>query len=281
MTDIFVSLQSVIPQHGLSRLVGSLADLESPVWLKNQLIRRFARTYGIDFDEAQGNGPGDYPSFNAFFTRALKPGARPLADTRYVQPADGVLSQQGKVDDGWLVQAKGRWYSVQSLLAGTEQEADRFAGANCFTTYLSPRDYHRVHMPISGTLTRTRYVPGDLFAVNLRTAAGVEQLYARNERLVCFFDTADGEMAMVLVGAVIVAGISTVWAGRYAPAPEGVVERDFSAAGISLAAGDEMGRFYLGSTVVALLPGKPLNWCVEEGSAVQVNGPLAELDVPQ
>lgn len=275
MTEIMVFLQSLIPQHGLSRLVGWLADLERPVWLKRLFIVAFARGYDIDFGYTESRRLAEWRNFNEFFTRPLRETARPVADTRYVQPAEGLLSQCGVIDEGWLVQAKGRWYSAQDLLAGSAEEAQGFDGASFMTTYLSPRDYHRVHMPISGRLTRTRYVPGDLFAVNQHTARGVDRLYARNERLVCFFDTADGEMALVLVGAVIVAGIETVWAGREQPAPEGVVERDWRAADIQLAAGDEMGRFYLGSTVVALLPRGDLEWCTAAGELVKVNAPLA------
>ena len=201
MTEILVSLQSLLPQHGLSRLVGWLADLERPVWLKRLLIVAFARAYDIDFGYTESRRSAEWRSFNEFFTRGLVEGTRPVADTRYVQPAEGLLSQCGVIDEGWLVQAKGRWYSAHDLLAGSAEEAQAFDGASFMTTYLSPRDYHRVHMPISGRLTRTRYVPGDLFAVNQHTARGVDRLYARNERLVCFFDTADGEMALVLVGA--------------------------------------------------------------------------------
>jgi phosphatidylserine decarboxylase len=276
MTEILVSLQSLIPQHGLSRLVGWLADLERPVWLKRLLIVAFARSYDIDFGYTESRRSAEWRSFNEFFTRPLRDGARPVAETRYVQPAEGLISQYGVVDEGWLVQAKNRWYSAQDLLAGSADEAQAFDGACFMTTYLSPRDYHRVHMPISGRLTRTRYVPGDLFAVNQHTAHGVDRLYARNERLVCFFDTADGEMALVLVGAVIVAGIETVWGGREQPDPSGIVEKDWQGADIQLAAGAEMGRFYLGSTVVALFPRGDLTWQCEQGALVQVNGPLAE-----
>lgn len=276
MTEILVSLQSLIPQHGLSRLVGWLADLERPVWLKRLLIVAFARSYDIDFGYTESRRSAEWRSFNEFFTRPLRDGARPVAETRYVQPAEGLISQYGVVDEGWLVQAKNRWYSAQDLLAGSADEAQAFDGACFMTTYLSPRDYHRVHMPISGRLTRTRYVPGDLFAVNQHTAHGVDRLYARNERLVCFFDTADGEMVLVLVGAVIVAGIETVWGGREQPDPSGIVEKDWRGADIQLAAGAEMGRFYLGSTVVALFPRGDLIWQCEQGALVQVNGPLAE-----
>lgn len=276
MPDILLALQGLLPHHTLSRLVGWLADLERPVLLKRLLIVLFCRAYDVDFGYTESRPSAEWRNFNEFFTRPLLEGARPVATTRYVQPAEGVLSQLGRIDDGWLVQAKGRWYSTEALLAGTEEEASGFAQHHFITTYLSPRDYHRVHMPIAGRLLRTRYVPGDLFSVNLRTASGVDRLYARNERLVCFFETAEGEMALVLVGAMIVAGIETVWGGRETPSPDGVVERDWRDADIRLAAGEEMGRFYLGSTVVALLPFEALTWAVEIGDLVQVNAPLAD-----
>lgn len=214
---------------------------------------------------------GAYPTFNAFFTRALKPGARPLADPeRFVlSPADGGVSQIGDIADGRIVQAKARDYSVAELLAGDAAAAARFDGGRFMTIYLSPSDYHRVHMPAAGTLRQTRYVPGDLFSVNGVTAEGVERLFARNERLACLFDTPLGAMASVMVGAMIVAGVETVWDGRVTPHGKAVEQRDF-ANGPRFAAGDEMGRFYLGSTVVLLFePGK-VEWLPELGPGATV-----------
>ena len=211
------ALQAILPQHSLSRLVGRLAQLERPIWLKNFLIRRFMARYDIDLAEATCSSSEDFPHFNAFFTRSLREGVRPLADSQWCHPADGVLSQRGTLSSSQLVQAKGRTYSVRALLAGSEEEASRFAKGCFATTYLSPRDYHRVHIPIRGHLVRTRYVPGDLFSVNAATVERVDGLLARNERLVCFFETDRGSVAVVMVGAMIVAGIATVWGGREPP----------------------------------------------------------------
>jgi phosphatidylserine decarboxylase len=202
-----------------------------------------------------------YPSFNAFFTRALRPGSRALADAaRFVlSPADGAVSQAGPIAGGRIVQAKAHNYSVAELLGGDEEEAARFEGGRFATIYLSPRDYHRVHMPTDGRLAATRYVPGDLFSVNAVTAEGVENLFARNERLACLFDTPLGQMASVMVGAMIVAGIETVWSGRIAPHGRAVERREFTR-GPVFTAGDEMGRFYLGSTVVLLFEPGRIEW---------------------
>lgn len=202
-----------------------------------------------------------YPSFNAFFTRPLKPGARPLADaqTHVLCPADGAISQIGAIADGRLVQAKGRDYTVKALLADDEVAAARFEGGRFVTIYLAPKDYHRVHMPVDGTLRSTRYVPGRLFSVNAVTAGGVEGLFARNERLACLFDSPAGLMASVMVGAMIVAGVETVWSGRVAPHEKAVVDTAF-AGDVRLSAGAEMGRFYLGSTVILLFEPGRIEW---------------------
>lgn len=266
-----------MPQHHLSRAIGWLAALENPAWLKNLLIKAFIAAYGISLEEAEFMRPEDYRNFNHFFTRALQEGARPQADSRYLQPADGVLSQRGSVDDGALVQAKGRWYSVQGLLAGSEDEAAAFDSGSFATVYLSPKDYHRVHLPISGTLRMTRYVPGDLFAVNNATTAGVDQLFARNERLVCVFDTADGQLAVVLVGAIIVAGIETVWGGVEAPNPKTIREQTWDAdTAPTFPAGAEIGRFFLGSTVVMVSERGDLDWAADAGDTVKVLQALAD-----
>jgi len=267
-------LQTLLPQHHLSRLVGWLARQTQPRWLPQLLIRLFMRSYGISLDEAAANDAADYPHFNAFFTRALQPGARPLAGSRYVAPADGEVSQIGNIDAGSLIQAKGRHYNVTALLGGDEVAAQAYQEGSFATVYLSPKDYHRIHMPITGTLRRTSYVPGDLFAVNLSTAAAVDGLFARNERLICHFETADGPLVMVLVGAIIVAGIETVWGGVESPQPEGVRETRWEATeGPTLAAGDEVGRFFLGSTVILLSPTQ-LDWLVAPGQIVKVREAL-------
>jgi len=271
------ALQAILPQHLLSRVVGKLAQLERPVWLKNLLIRSFMKRYDIDLTEATCSSGEDFPHFNAFFTRSLREGTRPLASSEWIHTADGVLSQRGGVSSGQVVQAKGRDYSVQALLAGTEEEASRYASGCFATTYLSPRDYHRVHMPIRGLLVKTRYVPGDLFSVNAATVDRVDGLLARNERLVCFFETERGGVAVVMVGAMIVAGIATVWGGREAPGAGEIREQVWTANEAPLLeAGQEMGRFFLGSTVVLVTEAADLRWTNEVGEAVTVRSSLAD-----
>ena len=271
------ALQAILPQHLLSRLVGKLAQLEKPVWLKNLLIHSFMKRYDIDLTEATCSSGEDFPHFNAFFTRSLREGMRPLSSSAWVHPADGVLSQRGEVSSGEVVQAKGRNYSVQALLAGTEEEASRYAAGGFATTYLSPRDYHRVHMPIRGHLVKTRYVPGDLFSVNAATVDRVDGLLARNERLVCFFETEQGGVAVVMVGAMIVAGIATVWGGRELPGSGDIREQLWAANEAPLLeAGQEMGRFFLGSTVVLVTEAADLRWANEAGDAVTVRSSLAD-----
>lgn len=272
----FAVLQSLLPQHHLSRAAGWLGHLEGPGWLKTTLIKAFMSSYGISLKDAEIENPEDYPHFNAFFTRALKSDARPLANSRFVMPADGELSQRGPIDAGAMIQAKGRTYTATALLGGDALAAEAFNNGSFATIYLAPRDYHRIHMPTTGTLRRTRYVPGDLFAVNKTTARTVDQLFARNERLVCYFDTANGPLVLVLVGAIIVAGIETVWGGVEAPSPDTIREtcwNDDSAP--TFAAGEEVGRFFLGSTVI-VLTSEQLSWTAEAGAAVKVKTPLAD-----
>ena len=270
------ALQAILPQHLLSRLIGRLAQLENPVWLKNALIRAFMSRYDIDLTEATCSSGEDFPNFNAFFTRSLREGMRPLAASQWSHCADGVLSQRGAIADASLVQAKGRTYTVKQLLAGSDEEARRYAKGCFATTYLSPRDYHRVHTPIRGHLVKTRYVPGDLFSVNAATVDRVDGLLARNERLVCFFETDRGGVAVVLVGAMIVAGISTVWGGREQPGAGDIREQVWTADEAPLLEqGQEMGRFFLGSTVVLVTEASNLSWVNEAGDAVTVRSALA------
>ncbi|KZY38110.1 phosphatidylserine decarboxylase, partial [Alcanivorax sp. HI0044] len=254
---LFVTLQYLVPQHGLSRLVGMLARSEVP-WIKTTFINLFMKRFGIDLSEAQIEDADRFPTFNAFFTRALKPDARPLeasGDNEIACPADGAVSQLGAIRANQVFQAKGHDYSLYDLLGGDSALASEFTNGQFATIYLSPRDYHRVHMPFTGTLRETRYVPGDLFSVNEATANGVPNLFARNERLVCIFDTEQGPMAVILVGAMIVAGIETVFSGQVTPLPKQVVTTDYlRTAPITLEKGEELGRFLLGSTVVMLFP---------------------------
>ena len=263
-TSTFIWLQHIAPQHLLSRIAGSLASSKLP-WLKDMLIRRFIRTYNVDMDQAQKSA-GDYATFNDFFTRALKTGARPIADSGefIVCPADGAISQVGRIDAGRIVQAKGQSYTAAELLGGDTVQAARFDGGQFMTIYLSPSDYHRVHMPVAGTLSETTYIPGDLFSVNIATANAVPRLFARNERLACLFDTQLGAVASVMVGAMIVASIETVWSGLIRPHGKHVIRTAYSEGNApQLDAGAEMGRFLLGSTVILLFePGK-IEWLAD------------------
>lgn len=261
--SLFILLQHLLPQHLLSRLVGRLAECRTP-WVKNLFINWFRQRYQVDMSQALQPDPEAYEHFNAFFTRALKPDARPLDNTpgAILSPADGAISQLGPIGQGRIFQAKGRSYSLNTLLGGDAARAQPFINGQFATIYLSPRDYHRVHMPIAGTLRESIYIPGDLYSVNQVTAAGVDNLFARNERLVAIFDTELGPMAMVLVGAMIVAGIETVWNGQVAPLPRQPLVLD-AAPGqkqVQLAAGEEMGRFKLGSTVILLFGPEVMGW---------------------
>lgn len=255
MTKLFILLQTIVPQHLLSRLTGKLAELRHPLWLKNGVIRQFIRIFDVDMLEAAQPDPAAYPNFNEFFTRALREGARPLAEADILCPADGAVSELGAITDGRLLQAKGRYYSAIDLLGGDAQRASWYHDGQFATIYLSPKDYHRVHMPVSGRLIASCYIPGELFSVNGATAQNLDRLFARNERLVCHFETDRGPMAMVLVGAMIVAGIETVFSGRVAP-PRQPVTVDYLNVppAVNLAQGEEMGRFVLGSTVILLFP---------------------------
>ncbi|CAH0524462.1 archaetidylserine decarboxylase [Vibrio hippocampi] len=257
MDKIKVGLQYCIPQHGLTRLVGKLASAKAG-GLTTAIIRWFVKQYKVNMDEALHPEITHYKTFNDFFVRELKPDARPLTEGSEVitHPADACVSQFGPLTDGNLVQAKGHHYSALELLGGDSQLAEEFAGGEFATLYLSPRDYHRVHMPCDGTLRQMIYVPGDLFSVNPLTAENVPNLFARNERVVCIFDTEFGPMAQVLVGATIVGSIELIWSGTVTP-PRGntVYKWDYPAEGtkaIVLKKGEEMGRFKLGSTVINL-----------------------------
>lgn len=244
---LFSLVQYPLPHHLLSRLVGRFAECRQP-WLKNRLIRAFIKRFSVDMSEALEPEPTAYATFNDFFTRALKADARPI-DSGLVSPADGTLSEFGAIEAGQLIQAKGHSFSAMQLFGGDAEAAKRYLGGSFATVYLSPRDYHRVHMPLAGTLTEMVYVPGRLFSVNAATTQHVPNLFARNERLVCHFDTEHGPMALVLVGAMIVAAIETVWAGQVTPL-SGEVQRVRFDQPVRLEKGEEMGRFKLGSTVV-------------------------------
>ncbi len=273
-TGPFIWLQHVLPQHAISRLAGAAASSTKP-WLKDLLIHRFIRAYDVNMAEAT-KPAGEYACFNDFFTRALKHGAREIADAAeyIICPADGAISQLGRIEEGRIVQAKGQSYTAAELLGGDEEMAARFEGGAFMTIYLSPSDYHRVHMPVAGTLQHTTYIPGDLFSVNQETAAGVPRLFARNERLACLFGTQSGHVASVMVGAMIVASIETVWSGLVKAHGKDIINTDY-AAGSShpapvLAAGAEMGRFLLGSTVILLFEPGRIEWLPELGPTTKL-----------
>jgi phosphatidylserine decarboxylase len=275
---IAILRQYLVPQHLLSRLAGSLANSEVK-WLKNGFITWFIKRYQVNMSEAQQTDPLAYTSFNEFFTRALLPDLRPivLGDDKLACPADGAISQLGSITEGRIIQAKGFDFSVVDLLGGDPARAAAFANGQFATIYLSPKDYHRVHMPYTASLREMIYVPGQLFSVNTLTASHVPNLFARNERVVCIFDSALGPIAMVLVGAMIVASIHTTWAGQIAPnrSKKPIVTQYPQA--LTLAKGDEMGRFCLGSTVVLLTANPDLAWRdnLGPGSAVRMGEFLA------
>lgn len=258
--ELFVALQRLLPKHALSRLIAKVAESKT-VWLKNLLITRAIEAFDINVDEAASGDLNDYENFNQFFTRALKKGARPIdSDSQaLVSPADGVVSQAGTITRQRIIQAKGSDYSAGRLLGNSEQAALYENGA--FTTiYLSPKDYHRVHMPIAGTLLRSRYIPGDLFSVNDDTAQALPGLFARNERLVCEFESELGQFALVFVGAMLVAGIETVWGGFEMPGRGAVRDTDFSGRDLHFEKGSEIGRFKFGSTVILLFQKDKIDW---------------------
>ncbi|MGP9689908.1 archaetidylserine decarboxylase [Psychrobacter sp. AOP22-C1-C5] len=248
--NLFTTLQQLVPQQQLSKVAGRLAASRHP-YVKRTFIRSFAKAYNVSLDEYERQSLNAYESFNDFFTRELKEDARPIDATvdGIVSPADGIISQLGQIDDHKLFQAKGRYYDVGQLLADSE-DGRYFADGSFATVYLAPSNYHRVHMPFAGTLTKTRYVPGTLFSVNTVTAANVPDLFARNERLVCMFDTKYGKAAVVMVGAMIVAGIETVATGKINRTDD-IQEADHD---MRFEKGDELGRFYLGSTAIVVLP---------------------------
>lgn len=257
--------QYLLPKRALTQLMGYLASREAGA-VTTAVIRWFIRRYQVNMAEALNPDPAAYSSFNSFFTRELKPGVRPLADSEWICPVDGAVSQLGRIQGDQIFQAKGHSYSTQALVGGDAQLAAQFQDGHFATIYLSPRDYHRIHMPCAGRLLRMIHVPGDLFSVNPTTARGVPGLFARNERVVCVFEGKHGPFVMVLVGATIVGSMATTWHGVVnPPRPGHVREWNYADKSIHLEQGAEMGRFLLGSTVVLLTPPGPLqfnaDWC--------------------
>nr|VFJ50181.1 MAG: phosphatidylserine decarboxylase [Candidatus Kentron sp. FM]VFJ75687.1 MAG: phosphatidylserine decarboxylase [Candidatus Kentron sp. FM]VFK22363.1 MAG: phosphatidylserine decarboxylase [Candidatus Kentron sp. FM] len=261
--------QYLYPQHLLSTLMWRAARIRSP-WIKDRLIRWFIRTYRVDMGEAANPDPTAYASFNHFFTRALHPDARVSSNIAapsagaVLSPADGRISQFGPIDRGRILQAKGREYSTAELLQGNTTDSAPFLGGQFMTIYLSPRDYHRVHMPVAGRLREMRYVPGRLFSVNAGTTRVIPRLFARNERVIFRFDTQIGPMALVMVGAIFVGSIDTVWAGTITPSRRRAIHAwrygDEQQTEFSFQRGQEIGRFNMGSTVILLLPPDSVTW---------------------
>jgi phosphatidylserine decarboxylase len=281
IASLFVAMQYLLPHHFLSGLMYQLTRAESPAF-KNTLIRQFIKLYGVNMNEALEPDPRRYRSFNEFFTRALLPEARPvdLDENAVVCPADGVLSQAGDIEDGSIFQAKGHDYALIELLGGNMAWSQRFEQGSFATIYLSPKDYHRVHMPLTGELKKMIHVPGRLFSVNDTTTRRVPNLFTRNERVVCLFETGLGPMALVLVGAIFVASIETIWAGTITPVSRQVHRWDYPPVHpeqpIQLEKGEEMGRFNMGSTVILLFGKDAIDWLEEltPGQAVRMGQTL-------
>lgn len=251
---IFVLSQYLLPKRALTVFAGKVANAKAGS-ITTCIIRWFIGRYGVNMQEAAEPDIRHYQTFNDFFTRALRKGVRPIADAPFICPVDGAISQFGPIESDQIFQAKGHHYSTTALLAGEKALASRFQNGSFATIYLSPKDYHRIHMPCDGRLKRMIYVPGSLFSVNPATAAGIPGLFARNERVVCEFESEFGDWVLVLVGATIVGSMATTWHGIVnPPRPGNVSTWDYEGQNIRLSKGDEMGRFLLGSTVVLLFP---------------------------
>lgn len=256
--DLFV--HRLLPKRAITEFGSHIANMRGGA-ITTGIIRWFVGKYGVNMAEAANPDIASYPSFNEFFTRALKPGARPLAAADLICPVDGAISQFGAINGDRIFQAKGHDYTITALVGGDRQLAAQFEGGSFATIYLSPRDYHRIHMPAAGRLLRMIYVPGSLFSVNPATARGVAGLFARNERVVCVFEGEQGPFVLVLVGATIVGSMATVWHGVVnPPRTRNIREWRYDGQAVQLRQGDEMGRFLLGSTVVMLFPKGPFQF---------------------
>ena len=283
MNDFLAVLpQYLLPKQALTALAGTIASHRGGAWTTS-LIRRFVARYRVDMNEAADPDIAHYASFNDFFTRALKPGSRPLAESPWLCPVDGAISQFGRIERDQVFQAKGHSYSTTALVGGDAALAAHFENGQFATLYLSPRDYHRIHMPCNGRLLRMIHVPGALFSVNPTTARGVPGLFARNERVVCHFDSPHGPFVLVLVGATIVGSMATVWHGLVnPPRPGRLREWTYPDGQVSLQRGEEMGRFLLGSTVVLLFPAGPLSFnpAWRPGGAIRMGEAMAGYPPP-
>ncbi len=277
---LFAALQYLLPKHAMSRLIYAITRSETR-WIRNTFLRIFLHGYRINMAEAAQPDPFAYRTFNDFFTRALRPGVRPIAPETdvVVSPVDGTLSQCGEIADNLLVQAKGHYYSLQELLAGDAEATAAYRGGSFVCIYLAPYNYHRIHMPYAGSVRDNVYVPGELFSVNASTARAVPRVFARNERLICDFTTALGRMAVILVGALHVGSIETVHCGEVNPPPRGrkTPTRIPKGLGQNFAKGEELGRFNMGSTVVLLFERNRIAWepTLVPDSTVQLGRPIA------
>lgn len=276
---LHILLQHMVPQHALTRLVGTVMESKQP-WLKDLLIAWFIKQFNVDMSIAAEPNPKAYPDFNSFFTRHLKAGTRPLAENprAIISPVDGCISQFGKINADKLIQAKGHEFTLESLLTPSNGYTQDFMNGEFMTTYLAPRDYHRIHMPLAGKLKKVIYVPGKLFSVSLATSQNVPELFSRNERLVCFFDTECGPMAMIYVGAMLVASMATSWSGVVTPPRSKEIKTwDYSQQNMSLDRGQEAGYFKLGSTVILLFGPNRIQWQsgLMPGSSVNMGQEIA------
>ena len=281
---VFILLQKLVPQHGLSRVVGKLATSRFAP-LKNRLIAKFIKHFRVNMNESLIEDYRQFEHFNAFFTRALKPDARPICQgDKIACPADGNISAFGAIAADTLLQAKHHKYTLSALLGGNQTMAKTYLNGRFMTVYLSPKDYHRVHMPLDGVLQSTTYVPGTLFSVNQTTTESIPDLFARNERLICEFESPQGPLVLILVGAMIVAGIETVWGGTHAPfKPQPQLIYQANPEAVSLKKGDEMGRFKLGSTVIMLFPENRIDWNpdLSHGMLTKMGQPIGCLANPE
>lgn len=276
---LLTGLFYVLPHHLISRIVLTLSHSQAP-WISKALIRLYTAVFPLNLAEAVEPSKHAYPSLNALFTRALRSDARPIANESFtlISPADGILSEFGTLHGDQLMQAKGYHYSLQKLFAEHAQLSDPFIDGGFATIYLSPRDYHRLHMPITGKLTDMIYIPGRLFSVSPMTTRNIPEIFTRNERLVCVFDTEIGKIALVLVGAINVAAIETVWAGLVTPPRGKVPQHTHYDNGVVLQRGEEMGRFNMGSTVIVLTEKDSVLWLDEyrQSASIQLGNGLAK-----
>lgn len=278
----FTALQHLLPKRLLSRLIYSLMRIESPL-VKRALIASFLRGYRVDMSEAIEPDPFAYRHFNDFFTRALKPQARPVNEDPavVVSPVDGAVSRHGRIEDRWVLQAKGHRYSLDALLAGETRLTDTYRDGSFACLYLAPYNYHRIHMPLAGRLLETVYVPGSLFSVNAATVRALPGVFARNERVICEFETPAGRMALVLIGALFVGSIETVYCGEVNPPPRRhrTAQRIATGAGREFVKGEELARFNMGSTVVMLFERERIHWSdvLQPNAPVRMGRPIARL----